>query len=193
MLPAFEQGLEDVALVELGVPGQRDHAARRIVGRHQLFQTQVVLGQRGEQGHADAKPDGPGRKIDGLAVLGTRRIGLCAAKSAKPLQLVARLIPEQILDGVKDRRGVRLDGDAVLRPQHIEIKRRHQGRHRSTRRLVPADLEPVAVWPQVVGVVDHPGRQPQHLALERCQEFELVVWLRFPLSTEPAFQGAQHH
>jgi hypothetical protein len=27
MLPAFEQGLKDVALVELGVAGERDHAA----------------------------------------------------------------------------------------------------------------------------------------------------------------------
>ena len=33
VLPAFEQRLEDVALVELGVADQRDHAAGRAIGR----------------------------------------------------------------------------------------------------------------------------------------------------------------
>ncbi len=58
--------------------------------------------------------------------------------------LSRRLLAEQILDRVKDRAGVRLDGDAVLRPQHREIERRHDGGERGRRRLVPADLQPVA-------------------------------------------------
>ena len=33
VLPAFEQGLEDVAFVELGVAGQGDHPAGGLVGR----------------------------------------------------------------------------------------------------------------------------------------------------------------
>ena len=32
-----------------------------------------------------------------------------------------------------------------------------------------ADLQPVAVRPQVIGVVDHPGREPQRAALESLQ------------------------
>jgi hypothetical protein len=31
--PAFEQGLEDVALVELGIAGERDHPAGRVMRR----------------------------------------------------------------------------------------------------------------------------------------------------------------
>src|SRR5215471_18265681 len=57
---------------------------------------------------------------------------------------------------------------------------------------MPADLEPVPVWPQVVGVVDHPGRQPQHLALERRQASDLVAGLRLLLGTCSAFQRLQH-
>ena len=37
VLPAFEQRLEDVAFVEFGVAGERDHPARRLVGRNQLL------------------------------------------------------------------------------------------------------------------------------------------------------------
>ncbi len=193
VLPAFEQCLEDVALVELGVAGERDHAAGRVVRRHQALETEIILGERGEQGHADAEPDRPGREIDGVAVLGARRVGLSAAEAAKPLQLVARLMSEQVLDGVKDGRGVRLDRDPVLRPQHVEIECRHQGRHRGARRLVPADLEPVAVRPDVVGVVDHPGRQPQHLALERpVRQASLSRGAASRSAAESAFQGAQH-
>ena len=37
VLPAFEQRLEDVALVEFGVARERDHPAGRFVGRNQFF------------------------------------------------------------------------------------------------------------------------------------------------------------
>ena len=156
------------------------------------FEPQVILRHRGEQGHADAEPDRAGREIDGFAVLGARRVGLRAAKGAKPLQLLAALMPEQVLDGVEDRRGVRLDRDAVLWAQHVEIERGHQCRHRGARRLVAADLQPVAVRAKVVGVVDHPGRQPQHLALERRQAGDLVLRRRFFLYADCAFQDLRH-
>jgi hypothetical protein len=35
-----------------------------------------------------------------------------------------------------------------------------------------ADLEAVAVGPDVVGVVDHPGSEPQHLLLEGAERGE---------------------
>ncbi len=192
VLPALEQGLEDVAFVELGVAGQRNHAAWRILGRHQVLEAKIILRDRGEQSHPDTEADRSGREIDGFAVLGPRRVGLGAAERPKALQLVARLMPEQVLDGVEDGRCMRLDCDAILRAQHVEIERGHQGRQRGARRLVPADLEPVPVWAEMVGVVDHPSRQPQHLALERPETRELVLRLRLLLGTVFALQGLQH-
>ena len=38
-------------------------------------------------------------------------------------------IAKEVLDGVKYRAAVRLDRDAVNRPQHVEIQGRHQGHH----------------------------------------------------------------
>ena len=38
-----------------------------------------------------------------------------------------------------------------------------------------ADLEPVAVRPDMVGVVDHPAGEPQHLLLERGQTAALRI------------------
>ena len=174
VLPALEQRLEDVALVELGVADQRHHAARRAFLVAQLLQPHIVLHQRGEQRHGDAQPDRAGREIDVVDVLGARRIGLRAAQRAEALELVARLVAEQVLDGVEHRRGVRLHRHAILGPQHREIERRHHRRQRGARGLVAADLEPVAVGPEMVGVVDGPGAQPQHLALELAQQPQAV-------------------
>ena len=77
----------------------------------------IVLHQRGEQRLRHAKPDRAGREIDVVGVLGARGIGLRALVAAKVLELLTRLFAEQILDGVKIRRGMRLDRNAVLRPQ----------------------------------------------------------------------------
>jgi hypothetical protein len=38
-----------------------------------------------------------------------------------------------------------------------------------------ANLEPVAVLPQVIGVVDHPCGEPEHLALEVAEHCQLLV------------------
>ncbi len=58
---------------------------------------------------------------------------------------------------------------------------------------MPADLEPVPIRAQMVRVVDHPGRQPQHFALERRQAGEFVFGRGIQLSVKTAFEGAQHH
>jgi hypothetical protein len=63
----------------------------------------VVLHQRGEQRLRDAEADRAGREIDVVDVLGARRIALRALVAAEVLQLLARLVAEQILDGVEDR------------------------------------------------------------------------------------------
>src|SRR5690349_7961182 len=39
---------------------------------------------------------------------------------------------------------------------------------------MPADLQPVTAGAQMVGVVDRPGRQPQHLALEIAKDRDSV-------------------
>ena len=142
--------------------------------------------ERREQRHRDAEPDRAGREVDAVGVLGARRIGLGAAERAEALELVARLAAEQVLDGVEHRARVRLDRHPVARPQHVEIERGHQRRDRGAGRLMPADLEPVAARAQMVGVVDHPAREPQHLLLERR---EILVGAGCSAAPGPRFDG----
>ncbi len=127
VLPAFEHGLEDVALVELGVADQRDQPALLDVGRRQVLEPHVVLNQRAEQRDRDAEADRAGRivEVERRLVLGARRVRLRATEHAEALQLVEILVAEQILDGVQHRAAVRLDRDPVLRPQHLHVQRRH--------------------------------------------------------------------
>ena len=42
-----------------------------------------------------------------------------------------------------------------------------------------ADLEAVALRAHVVGVMDHPRREPQHLALQGAQRGESTDWLLY--------------
>jgi hypothetical protein len=171
VLPALQQRLEDVALVHLGVADQRDHPPLGPV-LHPAMRLDVVLHQRGEQRLRDAEADRAGGEIDVVDILGARRIGLRALEAAEIFQLVAGLVPEQILDGVKHRAGMRLHRDAVLRPQHREIQRRHDRGERGRRGLMAADLQAVGIGPDVIGVMDGPRRQPQHFARQRGQQFK---------------------
>ncbi len=168
VLPALQQRLEDVALVHFGVADQRDHPPLRAIVQPAM-RLDVVLHQRGEQRLRDAEADRAGGEIDVVGILGARRIGLRALVAAEILQLLAGLVPEQVLDGVKHRARMRLHRDAVLRPQHREIQRRHDVGERGRGRLMAADLQPVGTGPDVVGVVDGPRRQPQHFTCQRGQ------------------------
>ena len=143
--------------------------------RAEAVQPHVVRHQRGERGHRHAQPDRSGREIDLRPVLHPAGIGLHAAHLAQPGHLLDRLPAEQVVHRVEHRAGVRLHRDAVLRAGDLEIQRRHDGDHRRARRLVPAHLQPVAVGPDVVGVVHHPGRQPQQLALKLVQQVRAVA------------------
>ena len=172
VLPALEQRLEHVALVELGIAHERDHAARGAALGHHAVEPHIVLHERGEERVADAEPDRAGREIDLRLVLGARGIGLGAAERAKFLERLAALPAEKILDGVEDRRRVRLHREPILRPQRVEIERGHHGHRRRAARLMAADLEPVAVLAHMVRVMDRPGREPQHLALQGAQQRE---------------------
>src|SRR4029078_2127095 len=79
------------------------------------------------------------------------------------------------MKGVEDRAGVWLDRDTILRPQNVEIERRHDGRERSARGLVTADFQTVFVLAQVIRVMDHPDRKPENLALESTKHLQLVA------------------
>ena len=172
VLPRLHQRLEDVALVELGVARDRDHATLRPLGP-ELLQSHVVLDERREAGHGHAEADRSGGEIDVVGILRARRVRLRAAESAEAGELVLRLVAQQVLDGVEHRAGVRLHRHPVLHSQGVEVERRHQRRHRRARRLVAADLQPVARGPEVVGVVNHPDSQPQDLAFERAKAAQI--------------------
>src|SRR5690348_9481669 len=76
---------------------------------------------------------------------------------------------------MKIRACVRLDRDAVLRTQGREVKGGHDGSKRGRGRLMSSDLYPVFIWPEMIGIVDHPGGKPQHLALERRENSKPLV------------------
>ncbi len=178
VLPALQQRLVDVALVQLGVAGDGDVAAGRQVGAAKPVQAGVVGHQGGEAGHGHAQPDRAGGEIDLAAVLDPDGIRLHAAELAQPVHLVGGLPAEQIVDRVEHRPGVRLDGDPVLRAQHLEIQRRQDRDARRAGRLVAADLQPVPVGPDVVGAVDHPRRQPEQFALQLFQDVHMACFGR---------------
>jgi hypothetical protein len=95
---------------------------------------------------------------------------LCAAHGAKCLELFPALIAEQILYGVEYGARVGFDRDPVLGPQHIEIERRHEGCQGRAGGLVAAHLEPVGAGTQMIGVMDGPAGQPQHLFFQFSQD-----------------------
>ena len=173
LLPALEQGLEYIAFVEFGIANERDHPPFRMLSGPAV-RAHVILNQRGEQCLRHAEPDRAGGEVDVIVVLGARWIALRAAEGAEALQPRAALAPKQILDRVIDRARVRLDRDAILRSQNVEIECRHDGGEGRGRGLMAADLQTIRVLAQMVGVVDGPGREPQHLALQRAQDFQVV-------------------
>src|SRR5262249_28395996 len=165
LLPAFEHSLEDVALVELGIAEQRDHAAFRPF-KTPTVSARIVSRDRHAQRLSDAEADRTGGKIDVVSIFGARRIGLRALIAAEVFELLARLTPEQILNGMEVRRGMRFDRDAILRPQAMKIKGGHDRGERRRRRLMATDFYSVGIVAQIIGLVDRPGCEPQHLALE---------------------------
>ena len=104
----------------------------------------VVLNERREQCCRNAEPNRTGRNIDIVGVLGTRGIGLHTAERTEIFHLPLCLAAKQIHQGMKNRARVRLDGNSVLRPQHIHVERGQQGHRGSTARLMAAYLQPVA-------------------------------------------------
>ena len=80
-------------------------------------------------GDGDAKANRTCGKINVIDVLCPGRIGLHPAKAAKLLHALEINVADEILHGVKDRRGVRFHRDAVLRPESSEIQCRDKRHH----------------------------------------------------------------
>jgi hypothetical protein len=66
-----------------------------------------------------------------------------------------------------------LDRNPVSRPQEMKVERGDDGHHRRRGRLVPADLGDIGIWPDVVGMVDHLRREPEHPTLDLGQSLRL--------------------
>ena len=120
MLVALNQAFVDIAFIELSVAHQGDHASR--VGLdHLAMRDQIILHQAGKGSDCDAQADRAGREVDGNFVLGPAGIALRSAEAPKPLQLVERLIAQEVLDRMEHRARMRLYGDFVLRAQRMKI------------------------------------------------------------------------
>ena len=132
-----DERLPDRALVELGVADQRDLAPAL---RHVEVAGDVAVRERAPDRRGRADADRAGREVDGVGVLGAARVALQAAELAQRRQVASVEAAEQVVDRVQDRRGVRLDRDAVGRAQVREVQRRHDADHRRRRGLVAADL-----------------------------------------------------
>jgi len=68
---------------------------------------------------------------------------------------------------------MRLHRDTILRPQHIEIQRRHDGRERGGRRLMAANLH-LACLAHMIGLMNRPGRQPQNAPFEFGEHLQSI-------------------
>jgi hypothetical protein len=172
MFPAFQQGFVDVALVQLGVAGDRDMSGAGLGGIHEAVGPHIVLHQRGEAGQRHSEPDRAGGKVDFRAVLGAGGVGLGAAELPQAGHLFDGLAAEQVVDGVQHRPGMRFHGDPVLRAENFKIQRGHDRGDRGATGLVAADFQAVAVGAQMVGVMDHPGGQPEQFLLHRRQRVQ---------------------
>ena len=88
-----------------------------------------------------------------------------ALEAAKIFQFLAGLVAGEILDRMKDGRGMGLHRHAVLRAENVKIKHRHDCCERSGGGLMAADLH-FTGGTDVVGMVDHPCGQPKRAALQ---------------------------
>jgi hypothetical protein len=99
-------------------------------------------------------------------VLRLAGVGLDALERAELGEVLPGQVAEQVLDGVEGRRGVRLDGDAVAGLELAEVEGGEDRDHRGRGRLVAADLRVVKVGANVIGMVNHVRREPEHTTLD---------------------------
>ena len=120
VLPALLKGFVDIAFVEFCVTDQCDHAPHQAF-RAPLLGTDVILNNRCKCSEGHAQPDRPGREIHVVHILGPAWITLDPREAAEVFHLFAGDVAHQVLHRVKDRTGMRLDRDAVLRLEGTEV------------------------------------------------------------------------
>ena len=172
VLPAFQQGFVNIALVQFRIAGDGDVPAGLEIRCGQIVQPDIILDQAGKTRNGHAQPDGACGKIHLRPILDPAGIGLGAAELPQPGHFFHGLPAEQIIGGVKHRAGMGLHRHPVLRPQLVEIQRGQDADDAGATGLVAADLQPVPVRPHMIGVVHHPGRQPEQLALDLPQRLQ---------------------
>ncbi len=168
-----DQGLPDRALVEFGVTDER-HLPSAL--RHVEVSGHVAVRERAPDRGRRTDAHRARREVRGHGVLETTRVALQPAELAQRRQVLRVELAEQVLDGVQDRRSVRLDRDAVGAAQMMEVQRRHDRDHRRRRRLVSADLHARRRVAHLVGVMDDGRREPQHPVLDRAQRVHVDGW-----------------
>ena len=166
----LDDRLPDVALVELRVTENGDEPAAGAAAEVGLH---VPVRQRAEERRGRSQTHRARRVVDRERVLRAARVRLEAAVFTKLGQVGTVEPAEQVLDRVQHGRCVRLHRDPVLRLQVEEVEGRHQRDHGGRRGLMAADLEVVTFRPLAVRVVDDPGREPEHPALDRGHRLEI--------------------
>ena len=169
--PRIGDRLPDRTLVQLRITQQSDLASHR--RRLEAMRLQIPARHRAPHRRRRAEAHRPRGVIHRIRVLRPRRIALQAPELAQRLEVALVQAPQQIVDRVQRRRGVRLDRHPVLGPQLREPQRRHQRHHRGARGLMASHLHPGAVLTHPVRVMDDRRGQPQHPALDAPQGVEV--------------------
>src|SRR4029453_7721553 len=148
----------------------------------------VPRGKRAEGRLHRAKPHGARGQVHDLRVLAAAGIGLEPPESPELAELLAGQAAQEVLDRVEGGSGMGLDGDHGALTQVGEIEGGQEPYRRGGGGLVPADLGPVRVRTEVIGVVHHPGREPEDpglYAFERREGRPLLPRASPPLRGQP--------
>ena len=119
-------GLPHVALVELGVADEGDEAGVGPVAPKWASMYRRVAAAN--SGATAPSPTEPVEKSNTSGSFVRARVGLQAAELAQAREVAAVELAGEVLDGVEDGRGVRLDGDLVVAVEVTEPQRRHDAR-----------------------------------------------------------------
>ena len=162
--------LPDVAFIEFGVTDHGDVARRGSIPEVCI---DVATCRSGEQWGCGPEPDGSGGEVDRVGVFCPGGIRLQTPLRPQRRQIGAVQISHQVLDGMENRRSMRLDRDPVVAVEVMKEQCGHHADDRGTRGLVSPHFHTVDVGAFVVCVIDHAHREPEHAALNglECAEF----------------------
>ena len=183
--PLIKDSLPHVALVQLRIADDGNEPIRRHVAKVLLS---IVVRQRRKCRRHRAQPHRARGKINRIGILRPAWIRLQTAKGAQRRQILARQLAQKILDGVKDRRRMRLYRNSVPMPQQMKIERRHDRHHACRRSLVPANLDAVPLRPHIVRLMHNAQGQPQHPVLNPVKCLQ-VLPCQFQISVPNLVSG----